>query len=319
MFRKSKKPVNREKGGIELAGEAVHLLRTAPAAAIAAYYTGALPFVLAFLYFCSDMSRNPFAGKRCLAASLGLALAFLWMKCWQAVFADGLMSHITGRSREDWSAVRVCRMISAQTILQPYGLLLIPVSFILMLPFYCTHSFFQNVTALGNGTHEDIRTLAKHCRKQAMLWPKQNHVLIWLANIWMMGIFIFAAFGTLRLAVSGTPDLYNVQNMMWFAGSIALITAFFLPLCPLGWAVAGNVALTLVIAPGLLKSFLDIDSSFTIGGWHAIFSTTFIMSVFAITYLAMDPLVKTFHILRCFYGDARTTGKDIVIELESRQ
>jgi len=40
-----------DKGAIELIEEAVQLLRRAPAASLAIYYAGALPFVLALLYF----------------------------------------------------------------------------------------------------------------------------------------------------------------------------------------------------------------------------------------------------------------------------
>src|ERR1035438_10806097 len=46
------------KSAIELYEEAVYLLRSAPASALAAYYTGSLPFVLAFLFFWADMSQR---------------------------------------------------------------------------------------------------------------------------------------------------------------------------------------------------------------------------------------------------------------------
>ena len=51
----------RARGPFDLLEEATHLLRTAPAATLAVYYLGAVPFVLGLLYFWADMSRSPFA------------------------------------------------------------------------------------------------------------------------------------------------------------------------------------------------------------------------------------------------------------------
>ena len=50
-----------EKPPIELIEEALALLRCASVSAWGAYCVGTLPFVLAFLYFWSDMARSAFA------------------------------------------------------------------------------------------------------------------------------------------------------------------------------------------------------------------------------------------------------------------
>ena len=65
------------KGALELIEEASHLLRAAPAAALAGYYLGSLPFVLGWLYFWADMSRDPDAPQHLTAATLNLTLLFL--------------------------------------------------------------------------------------------------------------------------------------------------------------------------------------------------------------------------------------------------
>ena len=75
------------KGSFDLIEEATHRLRTAPAATLAVYYLGAIPFVLGLLYFWADMSRSPFAGQHLVDSALGLAALFLWMKFWQVIFA----------------------------------------------------------------------------------------------------------------------------------------------------------------------------------------------------------------------------------------
>src|SRR5689334_16611608 len=82
------------KGGLELAEEATHLLRTAPASCLASYYLGAIPFVLGALYFWADMSHSPFADQHLAEAALGMTLLFLWMKCCQCWFARRMRAEI---------------------------------------------------------------------------------------------------------------------------------------------------------------------------------------------------------------------------------
>jgi len=50
-----------ERSAIELIEEGTRLVRASGLAALALYYVGALPFVLAFLFFWADMSRDAFA------------------------------------------------------------------------------------------------------------------------------------------------------------------------------------------------------------------------------------------------------------------
>src|SRR6266446_3071590 len=88
------------RGGLELVEESVHLLRTSPPAALAAYYLGAVPFVLGLLFFWADMSRSPFASQHLAEGALGLAGLFLWMKSCQVVFAAKLRAYIAGEPPE---------------------------------------------------------------------------------------------------------------------------------------------------------------------------------------------------------------------------
>src|SRR5579862_1992055 len=82
------------RGGFDLVEQATHLLRAAPAATLAVYYLGAIPFVLGLLFFWADMSRNPFADQHLADASLAISLLFLWMKFWQVVFARRVRAQV---------------------------------------------------------------------------------------------------------------------------------------------------------------------------------------------------------------------------------
>src|SRR5436190_6587746 len=123
------------KGAIELIEEAIHLLRSAPGSTLAGYYAGALPFVLGLLYFWSDMSRSPVANQHLPGASLGVAVLFLWMKFRQAMFARHLRAWISGDSPPRLKPREWCRILVAQTALQPTGFLVLPLSLFVTLPF----------------------------------------------------------------------------------------------------------------------------------------------------------------------------------------
>ena len=94
----SKKSRQQDKGAIEIIEEGIHLLRLSPARPLAMYYIGSMPFILGLLYFWADMSRNAFAQEHCAAASFGLALLFIWMKCWHAMFASNIKALINSKS-----------------------------------------------------------------------------------------------------------------------------------------------------------------------------------------------------------------------------
>ena len=131
----------KERGAIEILEEAVGLLRTAPAAAIAAYLAGAIPFSLGILFFWADMARNPFAFERLPWESLGMAGLLVWKSVWQAIFQALLYRQL---SLSQPRSMRIARLVAMQCALQPFSLLAIPVSLLLTIPFAWTVAFFRN-------------------------------------------------------------------------------------------------------------------------------------------------------------------------------
>ena len=119
-------------GPLELIEEAVHLLRLSPWAVLGGYYLGSLPFVLGLLYFWADMSRGSTAYEDCAPAAFAVSLLFLWMKTWQAIFARQLRAQITGRSAPAMTLSGFFRTAMNQTILQPSGLFLLPLSLLIV-------------------------------------------------------------------------------------------------------------------------------------------------------------------------------------------
>jgi hypothetical protein len=215
------------KSGLELAEEATHLLRTAPLSFLAIYFLGAIPFVLGVLYFWADMSRSPFADQHLAEAALGLTLLFVWMKCCQSWFTCRMRAEIAAVPPPRWRIREWGRVLLLQVIVQSSGLFLIPVSLVLVLPFPWVFAFFQNATVLADGETSDLSALMKRARKQAVLWPRQNHLLLGV-----VGIFAFCVFLNWAIVCFSIPQvlkmLFSIESIFNRSPGAMLNTTFIM-------------------------------------------------------------------------------------------
>ncbi|PIE35602.1 hypothetical protein CSA56_03730 [candidate division KSB3 bacterium] len=312
MVRRVKKTVPdktkscHDKGAIDILEEAIHLLRTASLSTVVCYYIGGLPFVLALLYFWTDMSRSVVAAEHCSAAAFGLAALFLWMKCWQSIFARQLMASLHAVPSSSRPFYRIWNLVITQTIFQPWGMLLLPCSLLLTVPFPWLYAFYQNVTILGGEEGGRVKRVSKQAWQQAKLWPKQNCILIWLLSPWLL--VCSAALLLVTLPFLSKAVLAILILFMFFA------LLFVLVLSPLGAIVAMNIGVLLVMLPGLVKTLFGIETMFTMNPWQML-NSTFFAVVCGLTYLCLDPFVKAVYVVRCFYGKALHTGEDLKVEL----
>jgi hypothetical protein len=254
------------RNAFDLIEEATQLLRTAPAATLAVYYLGAIPFVLGLLFFWADMSRSPFAPQHLAGASLGMAVLFFWMKFSQAIFARRIRAQAAGEKFLPPDFRRCTRIFFMQAAIQPCGLFLLPLAALPILPFAWVYAFYQNAAALDDGGEAGTAALMKKSWRQAALWPRQNHIALAV-----MSAFAFCVF--------------------------------------LNWT---TVCLTL---PQLCKMLFGVESDFTRSPF-AMLNTTFFAAMFGLTYLCVDPIVKTIFALRCFYGESLQSGEDLKAELK---
>jgi hypothetical protein len=132
---------------IEIIEEAVHLVRSAPMPALVCYLAGSLPFLLGFLYFWLDMSASHSAAERLPVASIGLALAFVWMKFWDAIFAMRLRALAACRDFHMPGWKECLTTACGQSAIHAAGLFLIPLAAIAVVPFPWVYAFFQHATA----------------------------------------------------------------------------------------------------------------------------------------------------------------------------
>lgn len=77
-----------------------------------------------------------------------------------------------------------------------------------------------------------------------------------------------------------------------------------------------NVASFFYLLPWLANRLLGVDNLFATEG-VLMFNSTFLMVVTLLAWLVWDPVVKAFYTLRVFYGQARTTGRDLRGELRA--
>jgi len=200
-----RKRLQEEKGPVELVEEAFHLLRVIPGAALIGYYVGTLPFVLALLFFWSDMARSAFAHERLIGGVFGLSALFVWMKCWHGVFAGRLLAQLCGESPPRLSLSWLLRVGLYQAIVQPIGLFLLPVALVLLVPTGWVYAFFANATVFSGGDVGNVRTLIAKSWRQARLWSMQSHYLVFLFKLF--GFFVFL---NVMSAVMGVPLLMKV-------------------------------------------------------------------------------------------------------------
>ncbi len=242
----------------ELLEGAVHLLRRAPLSAWLIYLLGAIPWILAVLLFWARTTWFAPTLERIAWEALGLAGCFLWLKVAQAEFAARLnaMCHVTPPPSLNLSRVR--RLLAEQTSLQVWGLITLPIALVLSVPFGWAYAYYQHASVIGETKDH---TLAAASRRDAALWPAQNH-----------------------LGLTGL--------------SLLFLTAWL------------NLAFAFYGLPWLANRLLGIENLFGLSGWGW-FNTTFLASVTLLSWLAVDPLVKAFYVLRHFHGQARESGADL--------
>ena len=175
-------------GGLDLLEEVVHALRLASPGTLLCYYVGAVPFVLAVLFFWSDMSRSGLAERHLVGGAIGLSVLFVWMKVWQAVFAMKLSAQVAGESPPRFEAGALFRAGASQALIQSTGLFLIPIAAQVLLPIARVFAFYQSATVLG-WREPSFGALLRRSWKQARHVPMQNHTA--LAVLTLFGFFVF--------------------------------------------------------------------------------------------------------------------------------
>lgn len=213
-------------GASEIIDEAFHLLRNAGWKLLPAYYIGSLPFVMGMLYFWADMSRAADARQYLGWSSLGVAALFGWMKCWQALFTIRTREHILGQNSSARPGLRFANLIGVQIAIHASAFFILPVAFVVMLPFGWCLAFYQNVTAAPPDRYNSLTAICRHAWRQAVIWPRQNHLIIAF-----MVLFSFVVMINIGASVFMLPYLikkfFGIDTIFTLSGSNVLNSTFW--------------------------------------------------------------------------------------------
>ncbi len=173
---------------LDLLEDGALLLAGASPRALLLYAGGTIPFLGAALLLGFDLARAGGAAASLPAASLGLALLFVAMKTAQAFFCERL--RVEGLSSASPAAPSgVLAVAARQAALQPWSLVLLPLAFLATLPYGLTAAFFQSAVAEGR-RGGSLGALAARARRQAGVWPGQNHVLLLVLFAFRLFVFV---------------------------------------------------------------------------------------------------------------------------------
>ncbi|MSU47481.1 MAG: hypothetical protein EXS37_00030 [Opitutus sp.] len=218
-----------EPSGLELIEEAVHLLRSAPAATLAIYYAGAVPFVLGLLFFWAHTTWFQPSLAQVAWSALGLVGLFATMKATQAEFCGRLLAARLGAPEPEWSWRRFGRVMLAQLRLQSWTLPALPIAVLLTVPFGWLYAYGQNLVVLG-----DEPDLHDEAVAQAKLWPGQNHVGLLVISI--LAVVVWVNLGAAFLAVPWLPNrLLGIENIFGVSGWWFFNSTFVASVTVLTW------------------------------------------------------------------------------------
>ncbi|MBF0570819.1 MAG: hypothetical protein HQL12_02995 [Candidatus Omnitrophica bacterium] len=149
---------------------------------------------------------------------------------------------------------------------------------------------------------------AIHCTG-FFIWPVS--LILGLPFAWVFAFYHYSAINQ-----GDSNDIKMIWDKSWgYANhwpkqNHILILLFFL----LYIVTFINVSIALFLIPQLLKNFFDIDSVFVLSGTH-FFNTTFLAITCSLTYLLVNPVIKTAYVIRYFDGNSIRFGNDIKTDL----
>ncbi len=186
---------------------------------------------------------------------------------------------------------------------------------------YCRAEFSARLWARLHPGHLPVKGASRRFRALAALWFAHAFRIPLLA----VGIFFAVPLGwivaTLQnftvLALTQDPGDRPLRSLVgrsiryshdqWAQNHGILLIFLFVALFT--WI---NLLSTCLVVPSFAKSFFGIESLFTISPEAAMGNTTFLLGIFLLLQLVLDPLLLATYVLRCFYAGSRTTGADLL-------
>lgn len=155
-------------------------------------------------------------------------------------------------------------------------------------------------------------TLLAIAVRQTILQSTALFLLPLSALLVVPGAWVYAFYQNVSALDDGKAGLRQLtrsavrQSALWPGQNHVILLA----LSGFGFYVFLNWIMLAIFAPQLLEMFLGIETVFTQSPLSML-NTTFFAATAALTYLSIDPLIKTCYVLRCFYGRSLRSGDDL--------
>ena len=225
--------------GAELLEQALHHCRANPSGALTAYAVGTGPFIAAVLYFWSEMLLGGQPAAILAIASCGIAVAWLWMNFWHAVFCSLVWQDLSGEKSPAWPSRTIARVLAIEAAVQGSAVLALPIAALAVLPLPWLYSFLQNCHRYA--FEADLGPTLRRAAQQASYAPKQSWQLFASAGLLAAIIFfnVLAAFvlvshllnSALGIVTALVTSPMAIFDTLYLAAAASITYAVLDPVC----------------------------------------------------------------------------------------
>ena len=141
---------------IDLLEEAIHLLRRTSAITYAYYIVGATPFAILVFELLANGSYHRYLAEHLTDSVPKLAITYCWMKGFQALACQRLLAAYSGESARRFKPLELVQLWFAQCAVQPWGILIKPMAFLILVPSPFVDAFFQTASIALTGKRGDF-------------------------------------------------------------------------------------------------------------------------------------------------------------------
>jgi uncharacterized membrane protein len=163
-----------------------------------------------------------------------------------------------------------------------------------------------------------LRRCARLVVTQAIVQPSGLFVIPLMTILVLPFAWVFAFYQNATVLADGESGATSklVKNS-WKQASLwpGQNHIFLLVLSVFALCIFLNWLIACFMVPQLVKMLFGIETDFTKSPL-SVLNTSFFMSMFVLTWLCVDPILKVLYTLRCFYGESLDSGHDLKAELK---
>ncbi len=216
-----------ERSAVELAEEALALLRRTPAA-LAWHWAGLVPFWLAVLWYWTDMTHGALARQRCSVGALAVAVLYLWKRAAQSRAGAWVRSAAVDAAPARWTGRDWLAMAGLHAGYSTWSLLAAVPMALAVAPLGWWLAWHESLTAVCDRPAHDAGDAPRRAWASARADPAQNHMALGIFSIAapLMAVnlaIVFAVLPGLAQALLGVRWPYAMADGWMLRGLFAWV------------------------------------------------------------------------------------------------